>query len=365
MNLNDPRIARALRAYEQEMVARRRLEEVQRSLPARIVPPDVLPSAGVWKQVEQAPPAWTKLVLLPPATEPRPVLQQHLKELERLGGFLSSVFDMVRSFLEPVVMVVSRIVEGLRPVVGALTAVGSFLEKMPGFLPALEELLEAAKRFEQAWRDGDATLEAAEYGFADDLWDMTYVAGFAHVHPGVRDAVVTKKLLAVTRTDDFGEELRDRFGRLRATRRRWPPVEAAFEAHQRGEYLLSIPAMLPQVEGAIVDAMVLKGLTVRKNGRLYLRGDDDRPKKGEKSGKRLPEITLHRAVSNARLEERPELEGVSSFVADSLVQKRNAVLHGRDVRYDKAKLSVQSLLVLALLTEAVGELEAAKKAARG
>ncbi len=265
MNLNDPRIARALRAYEQEIVARRRLEEIQRGLSARAGLPDVLsPPARAWEQVEQAPPAWAKLLQVPPATEPRPVLQRHLNELERLGGFLSDIFAMVRSFLEPVIAIVRRIVEGLRPVVGAATAAGSFLEKIPPFLPALGELLEAARRFEQAWRDGDATLEAAEYGFADDLWDIVYVAGFAHVQPGVRDAVVTKKLLAATRADDFGEELRDRFGRSRATRRRWPPVEAAFEAHQRGEYLLSIPAMLPQVEGTIVDAMCSRALRLER-----------------------------------------------------------------------------------------------------
>ncbi len=134
--------------------------------------------------------------------------------------------------------------------------------------------------------------------------------------------------------------------------RRWRVVEAALEAHQRREYLLSVPAMLPQVEGAIVDAMVLKGLTVKKNGKLYLRNDE---------GKSKQPIMFRNAVDNAQLEEDPALEGTSSFLADSLVQRRNDILHGRDPRYGKAKLSVQSLLVLMILAKAVGEIEENKK----
>ena len=176
--------------------------------------------------------------------------------------------------------------------------------------------------------------------------------------------VVTKKLSVATRTDDFGDELRDRFEESVVMSRRWPAVEAAFEAHQRREYLLSIPAMLPQVEGAIVDAMALKDLTVRKNGKLYLR-DEDGGLKLNKKDKPLPAITLTSAIQHARLEEHTTLEGTSSFVADSLIQKRNDVLHGRDYRYGKAKLSVQSLLVLTILAEAVSKIEEDKEARRG
>ncbi len=40
-----------------------------------------------------------------------------------------------------------------------------------------------------------------------------------------------------------------------------------------------------------------------------------------------------------------------------LVEQRNEVLHGRDVGYERAKLSVQALLVLAVLTQGLEELE--------
>ena len=280
----------------------------------------------------------------------------------QLGRFLSELFEMVGAFGEVIARVVRALVEELRPVGEFLRPVGTFLEKLPRVLPSLEELWEAYKRFAQAVRDSDAVLEAAEYGFADYLWDWVYVASFAGVPEGVRAAVVTNRLAAETRADEFGEELRERFGASKTMGRRWRAVEAAFEAHQRRNYLLAIPDMLPQVEGAIVDAMVLKGMTVKKGGRLYLRGEDGKPETLGKA-KKPREITLHVAATRADLEDHPTLEGASSFIAGSLVPRRNAVLHGRDLRYDRAKLSVQTLLVLALLAETVGELEDAREAA--
>lgn len=363
MDLNDPRVRRALRAYERQFVAQRRIERMQRGLPDLSALAKVPLSPPV--PTERAVPGWAKLLAQQPEyPKSQPALARHLGELPQTNRFFSKIFETINAVDRAVSPVVRGLVEGLRPVTDFLASAGSFLDKLPNFAPALEELFEAVRRFEEAVEAGDATLEAAEYGFADHLWDRMYVASFAHVDARVRDAVVTRKLAAATRADDFGDELRERFEGSAAMSRRWRVVEAAFEAHQRGEYLLSIPAMLPQVEGAIVDAMVLKDLTVKKNGKLYLRGEDGAPRLNKK-GKPLPEIALSTAVRNAQLEEHPTLEGTSSFVADSLIQKRNAVMHGRDPRYGRAKLSVQALLILALLAQAVGEMEADKKAARG
>lgn len=363
MDLNDPRVKRALRSYEQQFVAQRQLEKIQRGLPDLTALPKVPVSPPALTQ--RAVPGWARVLAQQPEyPKPQPVLARHLRELPQTNGFFSRIFETINAFDKAVSPVVKGLVEGLRPVGGLLASAGSFLDKLPNFAPALEELFEAVRRFEEAVEAGDATLEATEYGFADHLWDRMYVAGFAHVDPRVRDAVVTRKLAAATRADDFGDELRERFEGSVAMGRRWRAVEAALEAHQRKDYLLSIPAMLPQVEGAIVDAMVLKDLAVKKNGKLYLRGEDGAPKLGKK-GKPLPEIMLSSAVRNAQLEEHPTLEGTSSFLADSLIQRRNAILHGRDLRYDKAKLSVQALLVLALLADALGEIEADKTATSG
>lgn len=365
MDPKDPRVERALRLYEQQYVAERRREELQRRVPDQtmlqrlLVPPRVSQA----RPLPEAP-AWLKLLVQPEPPRPQPALGRNLEKLNQVNRFLSGIFDTVNAFDKAATPMVKALVEGLRPVGNLLRSAGNFLDKLPKLsAPLLEEILEAVRRHREAVVAGDAVLEAAEYGFADHLWNGLYIASFAHIDPRVRDMVVTKKLAAATRTDDFGDELRDRFKESVVMSRRWPAVEAAFEAHQRREYLLSIPAMLPQVEGAIVEAMILKDLTIRKNGKLFLR-DENGGLKLNKNNKPLPAITLNSAVQNAQLEEHPTLEGTSSFVADSLIQKRNDVLHGRDYRYGRAKLSVQSLLVLTILAEAVSEIEEDKKAGR-
>lgn len=57
------------------------------------------------------------------------------------------------------------------------------------------------------------------------------------------------------------------------------------------------------------------------------------------------------------LAEDPNLEAASRFLSDVLVQRRNDVLHGRDVRYARARFSVQALLVLAVIVAGFEDLE--------
>ena len=104
--------------------------------------------------------------------------------------------------------------------------------------------------------------------------------------------------------------------------------------------------------------MFLKDLVKKEDGRFFLADENGGFKMSKNGKKRLAPVTLHPAITNAKLDEHPDLAAASEFVADSLVQRRNAVLHGHDLEYGKAKFSVQALLILALLTEAVSELEA-------
>jgi hypothetical protein len=126
-------------------------------------------------------------------------------------------------------------------------------------------------------------------------------------------------------------------------------VEAALEAHQRREYELSIPPLFAQVEGAVGDMMFVKDLVVKTGNAYHLPGSDGVPEKRP--------ITLHPAVTKARIAEDPDLEAAAEFHSGVLVQRRNEVMHDRDVAYPKAKLSVQALLVLAVLARGLGELE--------
>lgn len=61
---------------------------------------------------------------------------------------------------------------------------------------------------------------------------------------------------------------------------------------------------------------------------------------------RLSDFSDHEALENA-----------ASFLTDSLAPWRNAILHGRNVKYGRAKLSVQTLLMLLILATEVRAFE--------
>ena len=104
--------------------------------------------------------------------------------------------------------------------------------------------------------------------------------------------------------------------------------------------------------------MFLKDLVLKEGNKYYLLDGPGGQPKVNRRGRRLPAITLSTAVRDANLEDNEEdLAGASEFISGVLVQRRNDVLHGRDVGYAKAKLSVQALLVLAVLAEGFEELE--------
>jgi hypothetical protein len=163
----------------------------------------------------------------------------------------------------------------------------------------------------------------------------------------VRDAIVTSRLRAFTASDEFAELLLEEVDGSRMLNKRRRIVEAALEAHQRREYELSIPPLFAQVEGAVGDMMLVKDLVAKTGNTYHLPGSDGVPEKRP--------ITLQPAVTKARLAE--DLEAAAEFLSGVLVQRRNEVMHGRDVAYPKAKLSVHALLVLAVLARGLGELE--------
>jgi hypothetical protein len=48
--------------------------------------------------------------------------------------------------------------------------------------------------------------------------------------------------------------------------KRWPVIEEALWTHRNRRYLLSVPPLLAQVEGAIADAMILKNIELAPIG---------------------------------------------------------------------------------------------------
>jgi hypothetical protein len=111
--------------------------------------------------------------------------------------------------------------------------------------------------------------------------------GVERIDPQVRNAWLTKRLLPVTRSNEFGDELEEAFTGSKVLSARWPAVAEALSAHREDRMLLSIPVLLSQIEGIVGDALILKGVARPSRGRLYavgLNGKRIRTRDGKMAG---------------------------------------------------------------------------------
>lgn len=245
-----------------------------------------------------------------------------------------------------------RPVQGLQQLVDDIPSLWDF----GGFWQDLQPALHGFMALVEEAEEGREVLQASEFGFADHLWGLFYARMFARIDPQVRNATVTNMLASYTRSDEFVGQLIAIIDESKLLRKRRRIIESACEAHAERKYDLSVPAILAQIEGTLVNMMFLRDLVKKEGGRFFL-VDENGDFKLNKNKRRLPAVTLGPAITSAKLDEHPDLGAASEFMANTLVQRRNAVLHGHDLSYGKAKFSVQALLLLAVLAEAVSELE--------
>lgn len=221
--------------------------------------------------------------------------------------------------------------------------IGRFFDNLPDFTVIAERLVAYGKA-------ADA-LEEGGFSFLLRYWTLGDIARFVEIgsiSPRVRSAVTTNRLLALTRSDEFINELEQLFNESTILRRRWKVLEQAIIAHKDRQYILSIPVLLAQVEGIFSDALVLKNLVVRVNGQLCAKDITGMPRL-DRRGRPIQLHGLGQKVQNSDLQNEDILQGLAEFFVDYLVPERNGILHGNLTNYARAKLSVQLLLNVYLL----------------
>lgn len=278
------------------------------------------------------------------------------------GSYLAQINEMVERVAQTMAEPMARIADISRAVARPIQGWAQLVNNIPsswnfdGFWEGLRPVIRDVQILIEDANAGREVLRENEFGFADHFWGIFYVRGFAHIPERVRPAVVTTKLMSFTSSESFAGEIGDAICKSRLMRGRWPIVEAICEAHASRNYALAVPASLAQIEGTLVDLMFLKDLVKREDGRFYL-VDENGDFKCNRKNKRLGPVTLGPAITSAKLAEHPNLAATSEFIANTIVQRRNDVLHGRDLGYAKAKFSVQAMLLLAVLSEAVARME--------
>lgn len=212
--------------------------------------------------------------------------EAYRKQLRQLGSLPAVEQKRVYSVLAPAQEAIKRNLRNLAAALKPKLSLPFSLPRVPLIprLPNLSQMvdmqgllqkaIEAAQRAAEATAEGDDTLEASGFGFADHLWNWGFVASFAHIDPRVRDAVVTNRLAAETRSEEFEGWLEEEMTGSAVLAHRWEAMRQALAAHRRREYMLSIPVLLAQVEGIVGDALVLKNLAAAEGHKLYRLGTD-------------------------------------------------------------------------------------------
>jgi len=273
--------------------------------------------------------------------------------IQKMQKVMEPVFDNIRNSVHLMAETVvgnlqanlNRIIKSIRIEVPKIQ-LGKFFENLPDFTEIAEQLETYGKATKAAY-----VLDENGYRFLLHYWTLAEVSEFAgidQVDTKIRSAVVTNKLLHMTQQAELTQNLREYFQNSSVLSRRWKIIEQALIAHKNRNYVLSIPTLLAQVEGIFTDALALKGIAVRIDGRLCEKDITGKPKL-DKHGKPIPIHDLKQKVLKSNLQNEKILQALGQFYTSYLVDERNAILHGSQLAYGTAKLSVQLLLNIYLL----------------
>lgn len=226
------------------------------------------------------------------------------------------------------------------------------------FKGVLDQLPDLGSLIAQWQEVGEAqeTLGQHGFGFTGHLWTTTFIVTFAKADTRTGAAAVTTRLRTATCAVDFEAELRGIVEGSSVLQRRWKIIAAALQMHRNRTYLVSIPALLAQLEGIIGDALILKGLAVSVGHKVYMKGADGRIKKG-RDRKPVEMKGVGQLVQNSDFRNHEVLQLTVDLLLNQLVRERNAIMHGRMTAYGTAKRSTQLFLLLFVYASAIAEFE--------
>ena len=235
--------------------------------------------------------------------------------------------------------------------IGVNTLVDLILRGDVGYRKEISELHDKIYNALDEFEENDAALLDDEGYLLRDSWFIRTVIQLVGIHQvdhRVRAAVITNKLLGYTKKREFAESLEEHFNKTPILSRRWRIIENALDAHRNRGYLLSVPALLAQVEGILADALVMKEIVYVDNGKVYsknYRNGKPRELKGM--------YELANEVKKTELQENREFRMFANLLIGSLARNRNMILHGRNVDYGKANLSVKLILYILGLADEI------------
>lgn len=248
--------------------------------------------------------------------------------------------------------------EQIRELSEAVTSVTSSLSNMietsnlrdivTGFVSSLPDPVELQKHIDDI-EEAEKILENKGYGFANHLWSVSFIKEFNNIPNEVSSAVVTNKLLSVTRSKSFYKELTSLFSDSPILKERQDIINSAYKAHKDRNYLLSVPVLLTQIEGIINQMLILRGEAKLINGKFYARNTDGTLKQ-DKKGDPIKLTGLKWKLDHSKFKNDEILSGIANSISNKLIFQRNEILHGQSIKAIKPKLSTQCLLIIYVLS---------------
>lgn len=270
-------------------------------------------------------------------------------QLATISHTLNSFLANIASAIEPMIVTINRLSEQ------AISALDTLFERNDFFarLPDLSDLIRNMAELEE----GRESLAKFGFDFSYPLLTQEMVRSFRETHPKTMGATTINRLVNITRQDEFLAGMESTIPSSTTLKRRWRVIRHAYLAHVERNYALAIPALLAQLEGIVGDGLILKGVAIPSAGRLYVRDPMTRSIKIGKDGKHVEVNGLKDAVDRSALHRDPRFRSLADVLSNSLAPNRNSILHGRTLNYDKAKYSVETLLALVVMAQAVSDYE--------
>ncbi|MCL5428860.1 MAG: hypothetical protein M1347_03525 [Chloroflexi bacterium] len=223
-------------------------------------------------------------------------------------------------------------------------------------LPDLSIWANAVTKMQEAREN----LSNTGFSFSAHLFEGGFLISLAGKPEETKAANITKKLITWTRKDEFASRLETAIDGSKFLRTRWKKIENGLLLHKRSDYSTAISVLLPQLEGIFTDVLIIRGQAVSKNGKLYAKGSDGNIK-SDKRGKPLALTGWRSKIDHANFPGDTVLQSLTSLFLDTLLPKRNPILHGNRGNHESPKLSTQILLAILAVSEEIAKFEHGRK----
>jgi hypothetical protein len=226
----------------------------------------------------------------------------------------------------------------------------------------LDRWLEIAQQLEvnqQIRGKAEAILADAGFEFTVSLWDWALLKEIADLPESEAPPEwVTRELHSLTVSEIFMSDLLEKIASSGQSAQRGELIKAALQDHRSGRYASAVVMLLPQMEGLLTDILVMakyaqkEGSDTREidassgNGRI-LEGLGKKAyfAKGKGSESARKQLAKDLGISEYDAEELAfEIGAYAKHMAESVLPRRNDILHGSDCEFGTQQISTWAVL---------------------